>query len=277
MSATYIEIDFQIGNQRQLKDILIAELSEIEFESFMDHENGFSAYVQADLFNQAAFENIIAIQEKKVNYEIKTIAPQNWNAAWEAQFDPILIGDNCVIRAPFHPAFTDGRIELIIEPKMSFGTGHHATTRMMCEALFEMEMQNKKVLDMGCGTGILGILSAKLGAKSVIGIDIETWAIENTIENAERNNVTMSAFVGVADDIPIGPFDIILANINRNILVNDGESYVNVLVPNGILAVSGFLETDEVIIVSHFKAQGLIPISVKKEENWRCIVFQNTD
>ncbi len=275
MSATYIEIDFQIGNQRQLKDILIAELSEIEFESFMDHENGFLAYVQADLFNQTAFENIIAQQEKEVNYEVKTIAPQNWNAAWEAQFDPILIGDKCVIRAPFHPAFTDGRIELIIEPKMSFGTGHHATTRMMCEVLFKMEVQHKNVLDMGCGTGILGILSAKLGANSVIGIDIETWAIENSIENAERNNVTMSAFVGVAANIPSGPFDIILANINRNILVNDGEAYVKVLTPNGILAVSGFLETDEGIILSHFKEQGLIPINIKKEENWRCIVFQN--
>jgi len=277
LSTTYIEIDFQIGNQRQLKDILIAELSEIDFESFMDNENGFSAYVQADLFDKLAFERVVNINGKIVKYEIKTIAPQNWNALWEAQFEPILIGEKCVIRAPFHAQVTDGRIELIIEPKMSFGTGHHATTRLMCELLFELDITGKNVLDMGCGTGILGILAAKLGAASVIGIDIETWAVENCTENAERNQVKMEAIVGNASTIPLIKYEIILANINRNILVNDGDAYFNVLSTNGFLAVSGFLNTDESIILSHFTSRGLVPISIKKEENWCCILFQNSN
>jgi ribosomal protein L11 methyltransferase len=277
LSATYLEVDFQIGNQRQLKDILIAELSEINFESFMDHENGFHGYIQEDLFEKEKLDIVLNAQQNTINFVINIILPQNWNATWEAQFEPIEINEYCIIRAPFHPPATNKHIELIIEPKMSFGTGHHATTRMMCLTLFDLDVKGKNVLDMGCGTGILGILAAKLGANCVTGIDIESWAIENTLENALRNNVEMNAFLGNAEQIPKRKFEVILANINRNILINDADLYMNSLETKGFIALSGFLQTDESAIISHFNSLGALAVSIKKEENWRCILLQKSN
>ena len=273
MSLPYLEIAFRTGKNRQLKDILIAELGDAGFESFVDEKDGFLAYIPEPELNEQNLLELINRVAPGIVWEKKIIPPQNWNAVWEAQFDPIRLTENCVIRAPFHPPVKDGSIELIIEPKMSFGTGHHATTRMMCKAMFSIQFEGKKVLDMGCGTGVLGILAAKLGASSVTGIDIEEWAVENAIENAGRNDVSMEVKKGGAEQISTEAFDIILANINRNILLADSHAYAAALKNNGYILLSGFLETDVSALLESYVALGFTHKKTIGEENWRCILF----
>ena len=274
MSAVYFEFQFLTGKDRQTKDILISGLSDIGFESFMDDETGFLGYVQETEFNLGTFDELISTFQHPINFKQNRIEPQNWNAVWEAQFDPIRINDHCVIRAPFHPAFEDGSIELIIEPKMSFGTGHHATTRLMSKALMNMPVAGKKVMDMGCGTGVLGILAAKLHAAEVKGIDIEEWAVENAIENAERNSVRMHISLGGAERLIENElFDIFLANINRNILMQDMDSYIQSMKPGAALLLSGFLEPDVYAIKETCISKGLQFSEEFAEDTWRCLVF----
>ena len=274
MSAVYFEFQFLTGKDRQTKDILISGLSDIGFESFMDDETGFLGYVQETEFNQGTFDELISTFQHPINFKQNRIEPQNWNAVWEAQFDPIRINDHCVIRAPFHPAFEDGSIELIIEPKMSFGTGHHATTRLMSKALMNMPVTGKKVMDMGCGTGVLGILAAKLQASEVLGIDIEEWAVENAIENAERNKVQMQISLGGAERlIENEMFDIFLANINRNILMQDMDFYIQSMKKGAALLLSGFLEPDVSAIKETCISKGLKFSEELAEDTWRCLVF----
>lgn len=274
MSAVYLEFQFLTGKDHQTKDILISELSDIGFESFMDDETGFLGYIQETEFNQGTFDASISTFQHPINFKQNRIEPQNWNAVWEAQFDPIRINDHCVIRAPFHLAFEDGSIELIIEPKMSFGTGHHATTRLMSKTLMNMPVAGKKVMDMGCGTGVLGILAAKLQAAEVKGIDIEEWAVENAIENAERNNVQMHILLGGAEClIENEQFDIFLANINRNILMKDMDFYIRSMKEGAALLLSGFLEPDVTAIKEICISKGLKFSEVHAEDTWRCLVF----
>jgi ribosomal protein L11 methyltransferase len=253
---------------------LISGLSDIGFESFMDDETGFLGYVQETEFNQGTFDELISTFQHPINFKQNRIEPQNWNAVWEAQFDPIRINDHCVIRAPFHPAFEDGSIELIIEPKMSFGTGHHATTRLMSKALMNMSVAGKKVMDMGCGTGVLGILAAKLQAAEVKGIDIEEWAVENAIENAGRNEVEMQISLGGAELlIESEEYDIFLANINRNILMQDMDSYIQSMKIGAALLLSGFLEPDVSAIKETCMTKGLKFSEELAEDTWRCLIF----
>lgn len=276
MSAVYLEFQFQTGKDRQLKDILISGLADIGFESFMDDETGFLGYVQEPDFKNDDFLELIASFPAKPAYSFNRIEPQNWNAVWEAQFDPIRVNERCVIRAPFHPATNDERIELVIEPKMSFGTGHHATTRLMCLGLMELEVKGKRVMDMGCGTGVLGILAAKLGAAQVEGIDIEEWAVENSIENAARNGVEMHIELGGAEKLPQEKtYDIFLANINRNILLQDMDSYVATLNSGATILFSGFLEPDIPALKEACSNRGLVFKEEKAEDNWRCLIFNS--
>lgn len=274
MSAVYFEFQFLTGKDRQTKDILISGLSDIGFESFMDDETGFLGYVQENEFNQGTFDELISTFQHPINFKQNRIEPQNWNAVWEAQFDPIRINDHCVIRAPFHPAFEDGSIELIIEPKMSFGTGHHATTRLMSKALMNMPVTGKKVMDMGCGTGVLGILAAKLQAAEVKGIDIEEWAVENAIENAGRNEVEMQISLGGAELlIETEEYDIFLANINRNILMHDMDAYIQSMKIGAALLLSGFLEPDVSAVKETCMMKGLKFSEELAEDTWRCLIF----
>jgi ribosomal protein L11 methyltransferase len=274
VSAVYLEFQFLTGKDRQTKDILISGLSDIGFESFMDDETGFLGYVQETEFNQGTFDELISTFKHPINFKQNRIEPQNWNAVWEAQFDPIRINEHCVIRAPFHPAFEDGSIELIIEPKMSFGTGHHATTRLMSKALMKMPVAGKKVMDMGCGTGVLGILAAKLQAAEVKGIDIEEWAVENAIENAGRNEVEMQISLGGAELlIESEEYDIFLANINRNILMQDMDFYIQSMKKGASLLLSGFLEPDVSAITETCKTKGLKFSEELAEDTWRCLIF----
>lgn len=271
MTFEYTEAELQTGSDRSLKDILISELADIGFESFVDIPNGFQGYIRTEEFDLEAFKKCLADNNYSSDYKIKNIPSQNWNALWESQFEPIEIGKDVYIRAPFHDSAASFKYELIVEPKMSFGTGHHSTTRLMCQAMLESEVKGLKICDMGCGTGILGILAMKMGASEVTAIDIEFWAYENSIENASRNGVEMEVIEGGAEKLEGKRFDAMLANINRNILINDFDKYAQSLTADGWILLSGFLETDVDAIIKKGREQGFEHVKTYLEDHWRCI------
>ncbi len=227
----YIEFSAKVEPLEIGKEILIAELAEIGFESFIDFEEGIRAYIKENDFKNELINDIslIANPNFKIQYEIKQIQNQNWNKTWEESFSPIIVNDECAIRAPFHDNF-GLQYEIVINPQMSFGTGHPETTYLMIEKMLGLEMNGDAVLDMGCGTGVLAILAAKKGATKVVAIDIDDWAYENTLENI-RNNSCEEILVkkGGAELIEGLSFNLILANINRNILLNDIKYYSKAL------------------------------------------------
>ncbi|SDH01988.1 50S ribosomal protein L11 methyltransferase [Psychroflexus sediminis] len=269
----YIEYKFTIHPLQPGRDILLAELGELPFESFEDYSNGLLAYIdesedKADLLEDI---HILKSEEFKVSYEKTKIEQVNWNEEWEKNFHPIHIDTRCTIRAPFHPK-TDSEIDIIIEPKMSFGTGHHATTYQISELLLEENCEEKRVLDMGCGTGVLGILADIRGAKSVDYIDIDPWCVENTEENLERNSCKGNVILGGAEKIE-KEYDLILANINRNILLADMVSYASHLVSGGVIYFSGFYEEDLKLIQEEALKNGLAFIKNQVKENWVAAKF----
>jgi len=246
MSQTYIGYHFTIVPLQPASDILMAELGEIGFESFVETETGFSAFIPKTDWNPDALHKLQVLNsgEFSIVYEKEEIAPVNWNSEWEKNFEPIEIENTVSIRAPFHDAGTV-KYNLIIEPKMSFGTGHHETTHLMVQHLLKLDLQNKKVLDMGCGTAVLAILAEKLGAQPIDAIDIDSWSYENAVENVERNTCNhISVYEGDANLLTDQHYDVIIANINRNILLADLPAYTQVLKSNGILLLSGFYTED---------------------------------
>ncbi len=274
VSVEYFELRVLSGKNHQLNDLLVGLLAEIGFESFTDDASGFQAFIPTEQLDNAAMEEILETHAKDIKFETNIIPPANWNALWESGFEPVEVNEKCVIRAPFHPAFNDGRLELIIEPRMSFGTGHHATTRLICRALFDTDLKGKTVMDMGCGTGVLGILAAKLGAAKVEGIDIESWATENAIENGTANGVEFHGETGNADLLQGRKFDIILANINRNVLVADISAYKASLNAEGIIFLSGFLTTDVELISQVYQKENFSLLNSSSEGDWNCLVFK---
>ncbi|MCT3647223.1 50S ribosomal protein L11 methyltransferase [Elizabethkingia anophelis] len=248
----YLEFDFKIEPVEPWNEILMAELIEQGFDSFTENLDGILAYIQAELLNEEELKNqwLLNHDEVKISYTYKEMPNINWNEEWEKNFQPINVEDKVLIRAEFHESqgFEE---EIIIQPKMSFGTGHHATTYLMIQQMMDMDFQGKKVLDMGCGTSVLAIYAKKKGASDVLGIDIDEWAVENSRENAERNNTPMRVELGTADNLGQEKFDIILANINRNILISDIPRYVQVLEPGGSLLLSGlcFFDVDDILQV----------------------------
>ena len=270
----YIEVDFHVSPLDNGRDILLALLSEQQFESFLETENGLRAYVKQEDWDLVDVKRALSHMPSayEVSYCTKDIPLQNWNAHWESSFHPIVVGDYTV-RAPFHPPKTTP-YELIIEPKMSFGTGHHQTTRLMITQVLEIGMGGKSVLDMGCGTGILGILAAHLGAKSVLAVDIEPWCVENTLENAEQNQChhVIEAIRGDIDRV--AEFvDLIFANINRNTLIRHIPHYAKRLQKDGILLLSGFYQTDLLSITQECKANGLTFHSKTQLNDWVCAQY----
>ncbi|MEI6823240.1 MAG: 50S ribosomal protein L11 methyltransferase [Bacteroidota bacterium] len=244
---SYLELDFKIDPVNPGSDILMAELGEIGCESFVENEDGIIAYIKADVFNLNDLTSLQILHnlEYKVKYTIVKVEDQNWNAVWESNYEPVVIAGKCGIRAPFHPENKDVIYDLVIEPKMSFGTAHHETTSQMIELLLEEDVKGKKVLDMGCGTGVLAVLSAKLGGIDIIAIDNDEWAYANSLENIVKNNEEgIKVLLGDATLLNGLNFDIIIANINRNILLNDIRHYVSCLNKDGILMMSGFYEND---------------------------------
>jgi ribosomal protein L11 methyltransferase len=260
-------------------EILVASLSDVGFESFMEDENELLAYISSQNEEVSSINSLLnSFNENKemtLTWVRKNIEHQNWNALWEADFEPVFVDDRLSIVAPFHGAAARKNHVIEIDPKMSFGTGHHQTTFLMCQQILSLELVDKLVLDMGTGTGVLAILAEQLGAREIIAIDIESWSVENTKWNAERNGCTkIDAIEGGASLIPLLNFDFVFANINKNILKDQLPIYSQVLSEGGTLLLSGFFNSDvsELLIVA--EKLNLVLVNVHEKETWALIKLQ---
>lgn len=277
MSNSYIGYHFTIEPKELGSEILIAELGEKAFESFTETETGIDAFVQKELWDETILDGIFILQSEEfsINYTFEEIEQINWNEEWEKNFEPIEVDGKCHVRAPFHPK-TEAEFDIVIEPKMSFGTGHHETTHMMIQHLLEMDVNGLKTLDMGCGTAILAILAEMKGAQPIDAIDIDNWCYLNSIENAERNNCKhISVYEGDAALLQGKKYDLIIANINRNILLNDMQSYVDCLNAGGTILFSGFYEEDIPFIDNSCTEKGLTYIKKFQRNNWVSLKYVN--
>jgi len=264
-----------------ITDILVAELSNIGFDSFLITDTGFEASISMDQFNQELLNEMVNSYSSlgSFTYRIDEIKEKNWNIEWEKNFHPIIVEDQCVVRASFHEMEKNYPIELIINPKMAFGTGHHETTYLMIQNQLITDHKNKRVLDAGCGTGILSILAEKLGAKNIIGFDVDHWAYENSLEDINLNSCHRIEIIeGTIENISKQlTFDIILANINLNVIVEELKSYCEFLAPGGILILSGFLESDLETLLKHMKSLNLTLIEQNSRNKWLSFIVKKTD
>jgi len=277
MSTIYLGFHFSVAPKELGSEILIAELGEKPFESFIETTDGFSAYIQKNLYTNDLLDDIYLFQSSEFNisYTIEEIDQVNWNEEWEKNFEPIDVDGKCHIRAPFHPK-TTAEYDIVIEPKMSFGTGHHETTHMMIQHLLETDVADLKTLDMGCGTAILAILAEMKGAKPIDAIDIDNWCYLNSIENAERNNChEIRVYEGDATLLEDKNYDVIIANINRNILLNDMQHYVDCLNKDGILLLSGFYTEDIPFIDASCTEKGLTFVKKFERNKWVSLKYVN--
>ncbi|MCH2032393.1 MAG: 50S ribosomal protein L11 methyltransferase [Tenacibaculum sp.] len=275
MDNIYIEYTFKVAPKEPATEILIAELGSVGFESFVENDNGVVAFIQQQDWSENLLDDIFILKsdEFKISFTHKEIAQENWNEEWEKNFTPIQVDDKVSIRAPFHEN-PNLPYDIVIEPKMSFGTGHHETTHMMVQHLLELNIENKKVLDMGCGTGILAIFAEMKGAKPIDAIDIDNWCYLNSLENVERNNCkSISVYEGDASLLVNKKYDIVIANINRNILLTDLKTYVNCLNEKGIVLLSGFYEEDIPIIDAEARKYDLTLDTVIKRNNWVAVKY----
>jgi ribosomal protein L11 methyltransferase len=277
MSNIYLAYHFSVEPKEPGSEILIAELGEKPFESFIETETGFSAFIQKDLWTKNVLDDIYLLHNPDftISHTIEEIDQVNWNQEWEKNFEAIDVDGKCHVRAPFHPK-TNAEFDIIIEPKMSFGTGHHETTHMMIQHLLETDVTNMKTLDMGCGTAILAILAEMKDARPIDAIDIDNWCYLNSIENAERNNCTeITVYEGDAALLKGKKYDLIIANINRNILLNDMQQYVDCLNKNGILLLSGFYTEDIPAIDASCTEKGLTYVKKFERNNWTSLKYVN--
>ncbi|MGC6490436.1 MAG: 50S ribosomal protein L11 methyltransferase [Flavobacteriales bacterium] len=269
----FSEVIFKFSPNQPWNDILIAYLSELEFDSFQEFDAGLKGYIDTTKFNLKTIESICNKIDCHIEIEEKLVKKQNWNAEWESDFQPILIDNRCGIRADFHESL-DVDFEIVITPKMSFGTGHHATTEGMIIEMLDISFNDKKVLDMGCGTAVLAILAKKLGANTVLAIDIEEWAFENAKENIFNNQcIDIDVIMGDKSKIK-GNFDIVLANINRNILLDDISTYSHHMQSNSLLLLSGFYFHDLNLIKEEAKKNNLRYIQHITKDNWVIAKFE---
>ena len=275
----YLELNVSLSPRNPWADILIAELAELGYESFVDTEDGITAYAPTTIGNP---EEHLAQTSLSENDEVKfslssTVIPhQNWNALWESDFKPVIVSDELAIVAPFHDlAAHQQALKIIIQPQMSFGTGHHQTTFLMSEYLLEAVQIENPVLDMGTGTGVLAILAEKKGATEIVAVDIESWSVENTIENAERNNC--KNIIGLCGDIDVVPekqFGLILANINKNILKAHLPSYAGLAKSGAQLYLSGFFASDAPEMIEFAENVGFKHVKTKELETWAALQFE---
>lgn len=275
----YIQIDFkfQKNNPADAGEILIARLSELPFDSFEETETGVRAFIPQNAFDKNEIETFLKDLEPAIHfdYEITEIEDQNWNEQWESNYQPVLIDGKCFIRAPFHEPVKDAEYEIVIEPKMSFGTAHHETTSMMISFILENDWAGKTVLDMGCGTGVLAILASMKGAEKLVAIDNDEWAYANTLENLERNHISNAiAIQGGKEAIPQIKFDMILANINRNVLLDQLEDYSHVLKNGGKLFMSGFYKEGLSVLKQVANKLNVEFITCKALNLWCAAVFE---
>lgn len=271
----YIEYDFKVRPVQPASDLLIAELGEVLFESFLETDEGVLAYIKKTDWSISMLENLEILENSlfHITYEYKEIAQENWNATWEQNFNAIQVDEKCVVRAPFHEK-PEVEFDIVIEPKMSFGTGHHETTHMMLQHILATDFKDKTVLDIGSGTGVLAILASMKGATDVDAIDIDNWCYLNALENVERNNCKhIQVFEGDANLLGSKKYDIIIANINRNILLNDIPTYVKCLHPDGILFLSGFYTEDIPVITAKCTEVGLKFEINFERNNWVAVKY----
>jgi len=267
--------EFAITCSLEFTDILIAEFSALGFDTFQENETGFTTYSEGAFDTNLLVELVNQYSESaQFSYCVKATEKKNWNEEWEKHYDPIIIDKTCVVKAPFHTQLPSYPIELIITPKMSFGTGHHETTHLMLAEMLAVNFEGKKVMDVGTGTGVLAILAQKQGASSTFAFDIDDWCVENTIENAEVNNVTISVQNASIENLSLTTkFDIVLANINKNILLSQMEYYKKAINSGGVLLLSGFYETDLQDIKIKAEENGLVFQHHKVRNNWTMARF----
>lgn len=271
----YLEFNFKIEPLQPWNEILMAELIDVGFDSFTEEHEGILAYIQKDVFKEEDLKNLHLLQNPdiKISYTFSEMPNINWNEEWEKNFSPINVEDQVSIRAEFHENQNLPH-EIIIQPKMSFGTGHHATTYLMIQQMLDMDFTDKTVLDMGCGTSVLAIFAKQQGAGKTVAIDIDEWSVENSIENAARNNVELEISQGTAENLGAENFDIILANINRNILISDIPTYVSILNKGGQLLISGlcFFDVDDILEVC--TAENLTLKKKLQREEWVSLLLE---
>lgn len=273
--TTYIGCYFKVKPLQPAVEILIAELGLAGFESFVETEEGLTAYIKKQDWNPTMLDDIQIMNsdEFSISYTMEEIEQVNWNQEWEKNFNPIIVDELCTIRAPFHEK-PNTTFDIVIEPKMSFGTGHHETTHMMIQHILNNDFKDKSVLDMGCGTGVLAILSELKGAKPIDAIDVDNWCYLNSLENVERNCCNhISVYEGDAGLLGNKKYDIIIANINRNILLNDIKTYASCLNKNGMLFLSGFYKED-ISVIEDACNRNMLKLDEKLERNnWVSLKF----
>ncbi|WP_346857463.1 50S ribosomal protein L11 methyltransferase [uncultured Draconibacterium sp.] len=263
--------------QEWFRDVLTSQLAEIGFDSFVEIEEGFEAYIPSQQFSLRDFDKVVSAYDDDYDFLINSeiIEDQNWNEEWEKNyFKPLVIGGECMIRAPFHTEYPNAKYEIIIEPNMAFGTGNHETTATIVESILQNDLSGKTILDMGCGTGILSILASMKGAKQITAIDIDNWSYEGTLENASLNNI-QNITVKLGDAALLGDekFDLIFANIHKNVLLNDMEAYYNVLNAGGTLIMSGFYTEDIPDIKNKAESLGMKDAGFVEKNNWTAHSF----
>jgi ribosomal protein L11 methyltransferase len=274
----YIELIVDLSPKKPWTDILIGELADLGFESFTEEGDKLQAYISVDEYKKEEVNLFLNEFKKKnltLNTKEKVIPSQNWNKTWEADFEPVKIENKLLIRAPFHEIESGFEEVIEIQPQMSFGTGHHQTTYLLSKVLFDIDLIDKTVLDVGTGTGILGILASKKGAKSIIGTDIESGACENALENIARNDVlNFSIIVGDLNVVPNDKFDVIIANINKNVLKAHLKGYADRSKKGTILLISGFFETDVPELIEFAEKSEFIHDKTHLHESWAVIQFK---
>lgn len=275
----YTQISFKLTpDTTENREILVAMLSDLTFESFDETEERIMGYIPGEQADLDEINGIVAFLPFSVELSHEVIPDKNWNEVWEKNyFKPLLIGNRCLVRAPFHTEYKPAEFELVIEPKMAFGTGNHETTTLVAEQILDMDLTGKTVLDMGCGTGILGMLASLKGAKSVMAIDIDTWSFESTVENARLNKI-MNLEAKLGDASLLGPetFEIIFANIHKNVIVNDLPAYESVLQSGGHIYLSGFYNHDMPEVKARAESLGLIETGFQEKNNWVVYSFRKS-
>ncbi len=271
-------LEFKISCKEDFREVLIAELAEVGFDSFLETDQGLDAYIEEGLFDREAYQEVLEKYQEVAHVLVEegVMAKVNWNEEWEKHYDPIQVGEQVYVRASFHAPKPEIAHEILINPKMSFGTGHHATTFLMLSHQLDLDHQGKRVIDIGSGTGILAIMAHKLGARQVEAFDIDDWCVENGNENFDLNGMsTVRMGLGTVREVaPQGIFDIVLANINKNVLLDEMEVYASLLERGGFLLLSGFYTHDITDIEQKAAKEGLRLLKQKDKDNWAALILE---
>lgn len=271
-------LEFKISCKESFREILIAELAEVGYDSFLETDEGFDAYIQEDLFDRNSFQQVIDQYHEEASLQVTEgkMPKVNWNEEWEKNYDPIEVGDQVYVRASFHQPRPEFKYEILINPKMSFGTGHHATTFLMLSHQLTIDHTDKSVLDIGSGTGILAIMAHQLGAGHIEAFDIDEWCVENGNENFDLNEMSVVRMgKGTVREVkPQGEFDIVLANINKNVLLDEMDVYASLVKTNGYLLLSGFYEHDVLDIAEKAFQYGFVEKEVQTKDGWAALILE---